>query len=98
VSNESMANYFTDTPSEFAELLAENNAFKSRIKELEEREKILRACVEFYARKSVWGIAMPSDLTSIDPCDVEEFFHQEIGIMHRGGKKARETLKQLGEK
>jgi hypothetical protein len=78
-------------------LLEKNEDLRSRIKELEEREKILRECIEFYAKKSVWGIAMPSDLTSIDPCDVEEVFHQEIGITNRGGKKARDTLKKLEE-
>ena len=63
---------------------------------LKERSKEAENVIQFYAKPSVWGIASPSDMTSIDPCDVGDFFHQEIGITSRGGKKAREYLEKWG--
>jgi hypothetical protein len=94
----------------FIELRADNTQYslqviemRNKIKQLEqenaklkERLKDADSVIEFYATPSVWGIASPSDMTSIDPCDVGDFFHQEIGITSRGGKKAREYFKKWG--
>jgi len=67
----------------------ENAKLRERLREAEN-------VIQFYAKPSAWGIASPSDMTSIDPCDVGDFFHQEIGITRRGGKKAREYFKKWG--
>jgi predicted nuclease with TOPRIM domain len=69
------------------QLEQENAKLKERLKDAEN-------VIEFYAKTSVWGIGLPSEQTSIDPCDVENLFHQEIGITSRGGKKAREYFKK----
>jgi len=61
---------------------------------LKERLKDAESVIKFYATPSVWGISSPSDMTSIDPCDVGDFFHQEIGVTSRGGKRAREYFKK----
>jgi hypothetical protein len=71
----------------YIELEQENAKLKERLKDAE-------SVIKFYATPSVWGIASPSDMTSIDPCDVGDFFHQEIGVTSRGGKRAREYFKK----
>lgn len=66
------------------------------IEQLEKENKILRECVEFYADKStyLWDEfafeLMPS--SDLDEIQVGKY------IDRYAGKKARETLKKLGEK
>lgn len=54
---------------------------------LEERCKKLREALEFYAEIGHWGVHTSTGNTSIDPCDYEDM---------RGGKRAREVLKEIG--
>lgn len=69
-------------------LLEKNEDLRSRIKELEEREKILRGCVEFYA-----------DLDNYTKLHDYKGLHnfEVIGNseLQDRGDKARETLKKL---
>lgn len=60
-----------------------------------EKIKILREALEFYAKPSAWGIDKPGAMTSIDPYDQEDYSHQEVGVTVRGGKRARQALKEV---
>lgn len=58
----------------------------------EHRIDKLKEALEFYAKPSSWGIDSPGRNTSIDPFD-HELVQDFKG--DRGGKKAREALKEL---
>jgi len=55
----------------------------------------LRQGLELYAKIGAWGIDQVGAMTAIDPSDHEDIFHQEIGITTRGGKLARQILREV---
>lgn len=71
------------------------DALSNKAHKLEADLKKAVACIEFYADTRHYGVDKSGLATSIDPCDHEDIFHQEIGITARGGKRARETLEKL---
>lgn len=69
-----------------------------QIQELQKKLEIAKEALEFYAEPGVWGIAGPGERVSVDPCDWQKI---EVGEMRqldmRGGKRARQALKQIEE-
>ncbi len=58
----------------------------------------LRECVEFYAKQSNW-MGYHRDVDCIRPCDCEPEKADEDGFdIMLGGKRARQVLKELGDK
>ncbi len=78
----------------------ENVKLKLRIKELEEREKILMEALEFYADEKNWFTVDFNNQRTLNKAINEDDLDDRDSYFKRvfGGKKARETLKQLGEK
>ena len=68
---------------------------QKRVEKLEAENAKLRQGLELYAKVGVWGIDKVGAMTAIDPSDHEDIFHQEIGITTRGGKLARQILKEV---
>lgn len=71
---------------------------EAKVKELEKENVKLRECVEFYANKKNWVSWFPVD----DKWKIKESDRETMGEYHFeghhetvGGKKARETLKEL---
>ena len=77
MSNESMANFFTDTPSDIAELLAENDSLKKALTKKGAELERLKDCllkyakshesIELLARNIVEQCSTYDDLTQCTP-------------------------------
>jgi hypothetical protein len=78
-------------------LQKEREEMSKEIEKLKSDNAKLIEALEFYAKPSNYGINKPSECTSIDPSDHDELFSQEIGITLRGGKRARQVLKEVKE-
>lgn len=88
MSNEAMANYITDTPSDIAELLAENKSLESQLTEARELVKGLVGVLVFYAKDNVYlagGNIEPQGTWRPSPISVDL------------GCKARQCLKDNAE-
>lgn len=78
-------------------------SLESEIKQLKKGNEKLRTCVEFYADKRSWsyyGIDEWSQKISGISSDTEMLDGKEgyVSIKYYGGKLARQTLKELGER
>jgi hypothetical protein len=95
MSNESMSNYITDTPSEIAELLAENAKLKAELvqikSELKESDETLMhyACYETqYINDNDAPCVRDGDGRIVDDYDYSQ------GLFKQFGKRARQRKKE----